>query len=146
MKMTKKHVPHPSRPGKTWCGRPRDGTLMVAERFNWEDTDVCGYCYRQGNADAVREAKKLEKVNEVAHEARVGDYEMQKRQFLAALAYKLRQAFGKDALFQVAVVVTSTVDGEFVGVSSNVGIQRTTELLHCAAIPEGHVDHVEVVA
>lgn len=64
----------------------------------------------------------------------------EKRKTMAELAGALRQQldFGDD--IELVVVVCSS-DGEFVGVSSSVPLDRTEAILLAAATPDDHVNH-----
>ena len=64
----------------------------------------------------------------------------EKRKTMAELAYALRQqlAIGDD--IELVVVVSST-DGEFVGVSSSVPLQRTEAILIAAGTHDNHLNH-----
>jgi hypothetical protein len=71
------------------------------------------------------------------------DRERKKRELLVRVSRALLELFQPESSIEVVVVV-STVDGEFVGVSSNVGVDRVESILLAAAIREDHVDHPEL--
>jgi len=69
----------------------------------------------------------------------------QKRKSLAALAYELREQLNVGDDIEIVLIVSST-DGEFVGVSANVPVERAEAIMRAASTRDEHQDHPEVVA
>ena len=68
----------------------------------------------------------------------------EKRKALAELALALREQLGVGDDIEVVLVVSST-DGEFVGVSSNVPVERAEAIMRAACTRDDHQDHPELV-
>lgn len=65
---TRRHVQGPTT-GKTWCGKDtsNERVLMRVGRFSWEDSDICGNCYRRCEEYHIRESKALESKHGKTH-------------------------------------------------------------------------------
>lgn len=137
MRELKRHAPHPSKIDKTWCGKLKVNSMMLESGFSWDGPEVCSACYARSDHDAAQEAKLIERLQNP-------DFQMKKRQVLVQLATHLKRILSKSPDFQVAVVVTTTIDGEFVGVASNVDVNRTQAILQAAATPIDHTDHPDL--
>jgi len=72
------------------------------------------------------------------------EYQTKKRELLTAIARTIQESIERWPDLEV-VVVTSTNDGEYVGVSASVSTERAEDILRCAHTASGHVDHVELI-